>query len=62
MKAPRPTTLRTPHNRDQPAPPSQTGTPPQRRQRIAQAEDDVERGLKDTEGRGVPNNVPKGKK
>ncbi len=29
-----------------------------RRQRIAQAEKDVSRGLKDTEARGIPSNVP----
>jgi hypothetical protein len=31
---------------------------PLRRQRIAQAEKDVRRGLKDTERRGIPNDVP----
>ena len=31
---------------------------PLRRRRIAQAEQDVARGLKDTERRGVPSNVP----
>ena len=32
--------------------------PPLRRQRIAQAEKDVRRGLKDTERRGIPNDLP----
>ena len=31
---------------------------PLRRQRIAQAEKDVRRGLKDTERRGAPNDLP----
>lgn len=31
---------------------------PVRRQRIVQAEKDVRRGLKDTERRGTPNDVP----
>jgi hypothetical protein len=31
---------------------------PLRRRRIAQAERDVARGLKDTERRGAPNDVP----
>ena len=30
-----------------------------RRRRILKAVRDVERGLKDTEGRGVPNDVPR---
>jgi hypothetical protein len=32
---------------------------PLRRKRIAQAADDVRRGLKDTERRGTPSDVPK---
>lgn len=32
---------------------------PLRRRRIARAAKDVERGLKDTERRGVPNDVPR---
>jgi hypothetical protein len=32
---------------------------PLRRQRTAQAEKDVARGLKDTERRGTPNDLPK---
>jgi hypothetical protein len=31
-----------------------------RRKRIEQARRDVERGLKDTDRRGTPNDVPKG--
>jgi hypothetical protein len=50
-----------PHERDESAHPVQTSVDPKRRQRIARAEDDVERGLKDTERRGVPSDVP-GKK
>ncbi len=32
---------------------------PLRRKRIAQAGEDIRRGLKDTDRRGVPNDVPK---
>lgn len=42
-----------------------TGAPPKgvplRRKRIEQARRDIERGVKDTERRGVPNDVPAGK-
>jgi hypothetical protein len=31
---------------------------PLRRRRIAQAAKDVQRGLKDTERRGIPNDIP----
>jgi hypothetical protein len=50
-----------PHERDESAHPVESKVDPKRRQRIAQAESDAERGLKDTEGRGVPSDVP-GKK
>jgi hypothetical protein len=50
-----------PHERDESAHPVESQVNPKRRQRIAQAESDVERGLKDTEGRGVASDVP-GKK
>jgi hypothetical protein len=47
-----------PNERDESADPAESKVNPKRRQRIAQAENDVERGLKDTEGRGLPSNVP----
>jgi hypothetical protein len=47
-----------PHERDESAHPVETEVDPKRRRRIADAESDVERGLKDTEGRGVPSDVP----
>jgi hypothetical protein len=40
-------------------PARRTGTP-LRRKRIAKAADDVSRGRKDTERRGVPSDVPAG--
>jgi hypothetical protein len=47
-----------PHERDESAHPVEAKVDPKRRQRIARAESDVERGLKDTERRGVPSDVP----
>jgi hypothetical protein len=47
-----------PHERDESAHPAETNVDPKRRRRIADAEGDVERGLKDTERRGVPSDVP----
>jgi hypothetical protein len=47
-----------PHERDESAHPTETKVDPKRRQRIGQAKQDVERGLKDTERRGVPSDVP----
>jgi hypothetical protein len=41
--------------------PAGKGTP-LRRKRIAKAADDVNRGRKDTERRGVPSDVPAGKR
>jgi hypothetical protein len=38
--------------------PAKKSKVPLRRQRIRQAEKDVSRGLKDTERRGVPSDVP----
>jgi len=35
---------------------------PLRRRRIAQAASDIKRGLKDTERRGVPNDIPSRKR
>ena len=53
-----------PHERDE----SARGTgdrlrekPAPSRREISQADEDVERGLVDTERRGVPNDVPRGK-
>jgi hypothetical protein len=36
--------------------------PPLRRRRIRRAAKDVEKGLKDTERRGIPNDVPRGRR
>jgi hypothetical protein len=47
-----------PHERDESAHPGESKVPPQRRARIERAAEDVERGLKDTDRRGTPNDVP----
>ena len=47
-----------PHERDESAHPTETKVDPKRRQRIGRAAEDVEGGLKDTEGRGIPSDVP----
>jgi hypothetical protein len=47
-----------PHERDESAHPVETKVDPKRRQRIGRAAEDVESGLKDTERRGFPSDVP----
>jgi hypothetical protein len=42
-------------------PSTRPGGVPQRGQHIRRAERDVERGAKDTERRGIPSDVPRGK-
>ena len=53
--------LSLPHERDETAGKRETAVPPGSRERIKKGTDDVERGLKDTERRGVPNDLPKSK-
>jgi hypothetical protein len=60
MPRPKPPTKSTAARRRNPGGPStRPGGVPLKRDHIEQARSDVERGLKDTERRGIPSNVPK---
>jgi len=48
----------TPRRKDSPRDESRVKSNYLRRRRVAQAASDVMRGLKDTERRGIPNDVP----
>lgn len=59
MRRPRPPTKSTAARRKPPGGPStRPGGVPLKRQHIEQAREDVERGVRDTERRGVPSDVP----